>query len=199
MTMTHLRQIALVLALAGCAATERMDDAPAETTEATGDANKAIVAKFLEAELKGDTAGMSALLTDDYIGYGLGVKDSANKARTLKGVQDHWETYQYGGKRYARIQALAATTTTGGGRGRPAGDWVMEWGDISTEYPSRPEYGNKAITATFAYHAAFQIRDGKIATRTQYFNHEDIMKQLGYKLLSVDQQQRPAAQGFTYK
>jgi hypothetical protein len=203
--MKTIPMIVLAVAVAACSSSQAADAPPEGATSTSaasadnGEAHKGVVERFMAAELKGDTAGMSALMTDDYRGYGLGVKDSADKAKTLKGVQEHWEVYQYGGKRYSRIQSIATSTTQDGGRGRPAGDWVMEWGDISTDYPSRPEYGNKATTATFAYHAAFLIRDGKVASRSQYFNHEDIMKQLGYKLLSVDQQQQPGAKGFTYK
>jgi hypothetical protein len=153
----------------------------------------------MSAELKGDTAGMSALMANNYIGFGLGVKDSVDKAKTLKGVQEHWEVYKYGGKRYTSLQTLTQTTTTDGGRGRGKGDWVFEWGDLSTDYPSTPDYGNKAITATFAYHAAFRVENGKIVTRTQYFNHEDIMKQLGYKMISVAEQAKVQTAGLVYK
>lgn len=166
---------------------------------ATGEQSKAVAAEFMEAELRGDTTAMSALMSADYIQYGLGVKDSADKAKTLHGIQHHWEVYKYGGKRYKRIQAIAVTTTEDGGRGRGKGDWVYEWGDLSTDYPSTPDYGNKAITATFAYHSVLRIKDGKVNTRTIYFNHEDIMRQLGYKMVSVAEQQKPGAAGLTYK
>jgi hypothetical protein len=70
---------------------------------------------------------------------------------------------------------------------------------LATDYPPTPDYGNKAATATFAYHAAYRITNGKIDTRTIYFNHEDIMRQLGYKMISVAEQQKPGAQGLIYK
>lgn len=185
----------------GCndAKTNDSGNGKSSDTDAAGEQSKAIVTKFMEAELKGDTTGMSALLSDDYIQYGLGVKDSADKAKTLNGVQHHWEVYKYGGKRYKAIQTIATTTTDDGGRGRGKGDWVFQWGDLSTDYPSTTDYGNKAITATFAYHAVYRVKDGKINTRTIYFNHEDIMRQLGYKMLSVAEQQKPGAAGLTYK
>ncbi|MBY0479592.1 MAG: hypothetical protein K2Q24_18225 [Chitinophagaceae bacterium] len=66
----------------------------AATTDNSSEQNKAIVTKFMDAELKGDTAGMSALMADNYTQYGLGVKDNADKAKTLNGVQHHWEVYK---------------------------------------------------------------------------------------------------------
>lgn len=169
------------------------------TTDNPGEESKAVVNKFMEAELRGDTTAMSALLTDDYIQYGLGVNDSADKAKTLNGVQHHWEVYKYGGKRFKAIQTIATTTTEDGGRGRGKGDWVFQWGDMSTDYPATPDYGNKATTAVFAYHAVYRVKDGKINTRTIYFNHEDIMRQLGYKMVSVAEQQKPGAAELKYK
>lgn len=181
----------------------------AETTDTTisapasdnsnGEQNKEIVARFMDAELKGDTAGMAALMTDNYIQFGLGVKDSADKAKTLNGVQHHWEVYKYGGKRYQPIETIAVTTNENGGRGRGQGEWVFQWGDLSTDYPSTPDYGNKAVTAVFAYHAAYRVNNGKIETRTIYFNHEDIMRQLGYKMISVAEQEKHAAAGLNLK
>ena len=161
--------------------------------------NKAIVQRFMDAELRGDTTAMSALMTDDYVQYGLGVNDNAGKKKTLAGVQHHWEVYKYGGKRYTDIESIGVTTTRDGGRGRAKGNWVFLWGDMATDYPSTPEYGNKATTATFAYHAAYRVTNGKIDTRTVYFNHEDIMRQLGYKMISVAEQQKPAASELIYK
>lgn len=170
--------------------------APADNS---GEQNKEIVAKFMDAELKGDTTAMSALMTDDYIQFGLGVNDSSNKQETLNGIQHHWEVYKYGGKRYKAIETIAVATTEDGGRGRKKGDWVFQWGDLSTDYPSTPDYGNKATTVVFAYHAAYHVRDGKIDTRTIYFNHEDIMRQLGYKMISVAEQKKHAAAGLNLK
>ncbi len=171
----------------------------AASADNIGEQTKAVVTKFMDAELRGDTAGMSALMADNYIQYGLGVNDNADKAKTLNGVQHHWEAYKYGGKRYKSIETIAVTTTNDGGRGRGKGDWVFLWGDLSTDYPAMPDYGNKATTATFTYHAAYRVTNGKIDTRSIYFNHEDIMKQLGYKYLSVAEQKKVANVELSYK
>lgn len=191
-----------IIILAGAVAcssgnsTETSDNTvPSSSTavDANGEKNKEIVARFMEAELKGDTTAMSALMADNYIQFGLGVKDSADKAKTLNGIQHHWEVYKYGGKRYQPIETIAVSTTENGGRGRGKGEWVFQWGDLSTDYPSTPDYGNKAVTAVFAYHAAYRVNNGKVETRTIYFNHEDIMRQLGYKMISVAEQEKHAA------
>lgn len=169
------------------------------TADNSGGAAKEVVVKFMEAELRGDTTSMSALMTEDYIQFGLGVKDSANKQKTLNGIQHHWEVYKYGGKRYTPIETISVTTNEDGGRGRGKGEWVFQWGDLSTDYPSTPDYGNKATTAVFAYHAAYRVKNGKVDTRTIYFNHEDIMRQLGYKMISVAEQEKHAAAGLILK
>lgn len=190
----------LILTAGSVACTNTKADTSTENATAdNGEQTKAIVTKFMDAELRGDTAGMSALMTNDYIQYGLGVNDNADKAKTLNGVQHHWEVYKYGGKRYKPIETIAVTTTKDGGRGRSKGDWVMLWGDLATDYPAMPDYGNKATTATFAYHAAYRVTNGKIDTRTIYFNHEDIMRQLGYKMLSVAEQQKHVNAGLVLK
>lgn len=162
--------------------------------------NIQIVTDYMNAYLKGDSKAMAALMTDDYKGYGLGVNDLSNKARTLQSVDVHWSTYKYGGKRFQPIETIAITTTKDGGRGRPAGDWVLVWGDMETDYPATPDYGNKAVTAKFTHHAAYRVtKDGKIDISCTYFNHEDIMKQLGYKYLSVADQAKVADKKLAYK
>jgi hypothetical protein len=190
--------ISFAIACTSSNAKDAGTDAPA-ITDNNAEQNKAVVTKFMDAELKGDTTAMSALMTDDYIQYGLGVNDNADKKKTLNGVQHHWEVYKYGGKRYKSIETIAVTTAQDGGRGRGKGDWVLLWGDLATDYPSTADYGNKAITATFAYHAAYRVKNGKIDTRTIYFNHEDIMRQLGYKMISVDEQQKHASANLKLK
>lgn len=178
--------------LFACSNTDSADSAggqSADTRTDNGEVNKEIVSKYLDAVHKGDTAGMSKYLADDFMAYGLGVKDTAGRFRTLDGVQKHWDVYKYGGKRYKRLEAVAVTTNADGGRGRQKGDWVYEWGDIETDYPDNPETGEKATTAEFTFHAAFRVENGKITSISTYLNHEDVMRQLGYKYLSpLDQE-----------
>ena len=202
--MKNLLLILLVATAASCtnantSETKAETGASSSTDNGNAAANIEVVKKYMDAELRGDTTAMSAVMTDDYIQYGLGVKDSANKQKTLSGIQHHWEAYKYGGKSYKDVETIAVTTTDDGGRGRGKGDWVLLWGDLSTIYPASPDYGNKSITATFAYHAAYRVKNGKVDTRTVYFNHEDIMRQLGYKMISVAEQQKPAAAGLKIK
>ncbi|MBL7767513.1 MAG: nuclear transport factor 2 family protein [Flavipsychrobacter sp.] len=169
------------------------------TDAATAKKNLDIVNRYLDAFHKGDVTTMDNLLAQDFMQYGLGIKDSTNKSVTLEGVRKHWEVYKYGGKRYNRIHSVALTTTQDAGRGRGKGDWVYEWGDVETDYPASPDYGGKAITAKFAYHAVFRVKNGKINSCTIYFNHEDIMRQLGYKMISVAEQQKPEAANLKIK
>ncbi len=167
-------------------------------TDPTGDANKELVNRYLQAEHRGDIAAMGALMTDDFKQYGLGVNSVSTKAETLESIRHHWEEYKYGGKRYSRITAVADSTSADGGRGRPKGDWVYEWGDLAIDYPATPDYGD-AKMATFQFHAVYGVRDGKIHTSTIYFNHEDIERQLGFKYISLAEQPKALAAGLTLK
>ena len=199
--MTRLLGITLIALTIGCSnapASGSVAAASAPAGDATGERNKAIVNTYLEAMNRGDTTAMAALMTDDFKGYGLGVKDLSAKQQTLKSIDDHWKEYKYGGKRYSRIDAIATTTAVDGGRGRPKGDWVFEWGDLAIDYPATDDYG-AAKTATFQYHAAFRVVDGRIDTVTQYFNHEDIERQLGYLYVSPKDQPKVRAAGLEMK
>lgn len=168
------------------------------SADATGDRNKELVHRYLQAEHRGDTAAMAELMTDDFTQYGLGVNSVSTKTQTLESIRHHWEEYKYGGKHYSRIEAVADVTTLAGGRGRPAGEWVYEWGDLAIDYPASPDYG-AAKTATFQFHGVYGIRDGKIHAATIYFNHEDIERQLGFLYVSPAEQPRAKAAGLTLK
>lgn len=203
--MKQLFSIVLIAGFLSCnQATSKEPDTQTATGQTTtdqpGEKNKAIVDKYLQAYLKGDSKSMSELLTDDYKGYGLGVNDLSTKAKTLESVDHHWKAYKYGGKRFQTNEIVAMTTTKDGGRARPAGDWVFIWGDMETDYPATPDYGDKAVTAKFTFHAAYRVnKEGKIDMSNTYFNHEDIMKQLGYKYLSVAEQKKVATVQLDYK
>lgn len=166
--------------------------------DSAGDRNKELVHRYLQAEHRGDVAAMGELMTEGFKQYGLGVNSVSTKAQTLDSIRHHWEEYKYGGKRYSRIEAVADITTAAGGRGRPAGEWVYEWGDLAIDYPASPDYG-AARTATFQFHGVYGIRDGMIHTSTIYFNHEDIERQLGFLYVSPAEQPKAKAAGLTLK
>ena len=191
--------LTLGAASAGCGgSTTPAIPAVQAAADTTADANKDLVNRYLQAEHHGDIAAMGALMTDDFKQYGLGVNSVSTKAETLESIREHWAVYKYGGKRYSRITAVAHSTSADGGRGRPKGDWVYEWGDLAIDYPASPDYG-AAKTATFQFHAVYGVRDGKIHTSTIYFNHEDIERQLGFKYVSPAEQPKALAAGLTLK
>ncbi|MBL7767512.1 MAG: nuclear transport factor 2 family protein [Flavipsychrobacter sp.] len=174
---------------------EEMVQPSSVVSSSNGEQNKAIVDSFLAAGRRGDVNEMSKYLTDDFVQYGLGVNDSATKSEVLESTRKHFEVYNYQGQRYKRIQSLAVTTHENGTKGREKGDWVFEWGEESIDYPASADIGGKPITATFAFHAVFQIKQGKIFRSTIYFNHEDISRQLGFKMISVPEQEKAKEAG----
>ncbi len=181
--------IGAMLALSAVSGAALAHGSPAEK-------NKELVARYLQAEHRGDVVAMDAMLAPDAVSY-WGADGAASKERMLKSVKDHWDVYKYGGKHYDRTRAIAVTVPEDGKRGRTKGDWVYEWGNLSIEYPASPDYG-PAKTATFAIHSAYLVENGKIKRIDTYFNHEDIMRQLGYKMLSPTEQAKPGAKSLTF-
>jgi hypothetical protein len=188
----RLAEFALFILLVGATACNSASSAEraAGAADDLGKRNREVVTAFMNAELKGDVATLSKLMSDDYVEYGLGVNNKATKEQSLKSIKDHWDIYKYGGKRFTAIETSTMTTTTDGGRGRPKGDWVLVWGDLAIDYPAAPDYLNKATTATVPHHTASRVENGKVTTRSLYFNHEGIMRQLGYLMISPAEQQK---------
>jgi limonene-1,2-epoxide hydrolase len=59
--------------------------------------------------------------------------------------------------------------------GNQKGDWVLLWGNISSENKS-----GKTITVPF--NSVFKIEDEKIAMEVDYYDNMSIVKQLGYTI-----------------
>lgn len=167
--MIRMLWIGLTLAAMACA-----NGAPHEppaaaglaSADATGDRNKTIVAAYLDALNRGDTAGMAALMADDFVDYTSSVGGPATKQQTLDSVSQQVAANTYGPRRYTRTAAIAHTVTSDA-EGLARGDWVFELGNLTTE-PSRgsPNVGRPPTDATF--HVAFRVTNGKIDTMTHY-------------------------------
>ncbi len=152
-----------------------------ETTDTLGEQNKAVVDKFLQAQLKGDIHTLDQLLSDDFIDYSGVLADSSRKEAYLEKVKQAWEETYTSGK-YNRTARLAQTNKESKPHETIAGDWVLEWGDITSNFKD-------GTASTIKFHAAFLVKEGKIKLITSFYNVADAMSQRGYKFIPPGEQQ----------
>lgn len=152
-----------------------------EKTDKLGEQNKALVDKFLQAQLKGDVKTLDELLSDDFIDYSGVLADSSRKGAYLEKVKKAWEETYASGK-YNRTARLAKTNKENIPHETIAGDWVLEWGDITSNFKD-------GTTSTIKFHAAFLVKEGKIKLITSFYNVADAMTQRGYKFIPPGEQQ----------
>lgn len=155
----------MILALASC-----NKQTPAVDT--VGEQNKALVKKYMDAALVGNTTDMADLLADNYQGRGPNMKDSVNRQQGLDNWKKNWEE-QFSAIKYDEA-AVLATTITPETNIRNAGDWVLTWGTASVDYKN----GN--ASAKFFLHEAYRIANGKIVWSIVYYNQADILTQQGF-------------------
>lgn len=151
--------IAIVIGIASCTSNENMVQ--------RNPANEAIVQKYFDAVLKGDLAGMEALLADNYVEYGPAVKDSMDRATSIAEWKKSWEGFS--SIEYDRYAMLSSNVP----EGRVKGDWVFDWGRITANYKNGKQ-------VTFDGHWVFKIENGKIAQQNNFYNVADILGQMNY-------------------
>jgi len=165
--------LALMVALASCTKpTPATDSAPTAAVDSLGEANKAMVKKYMETILTGNTAGMADYLADGYMGHGPARKDSVNKQQSLANWKKGWEE-EFSSIKYDEVVSLTPSIKPEA-NSRVAGDWVLTWGTISTEYK------NGMPPVKFNLHVAYRITKGKIDRSQVYYNVGDILTQQGF-------------------
>src|SRR5687767_13040558 len=82
--------------------------------------NEALVQKYLESIVKGDTASVEGFLADNFMSYGPGTQDSADRATTVATYKRNWK--EWSSMEFDRYVILSNTIK----EGRVAGDWVMD-------------------------------------------------------------------------
>ena len=157
--------------------------APADTTSAaekTPPANKqsaenlTLVNKFLTAVENLDTAAMSAVLADNYKGYGPSIGDSLGKSEILENWKYNFDHY-YASIKYNRYQNIASEITEN--NDAEPGEWVSNWAYCSIKY--RDGKGPINIWVNSVY----KIENGKISKSRVFYNEADWLRQLGYKFI----------------
>jgi limonene-1,2-epoxide hydrolase len=156
---------------------------PADTTSAaekTTPANKqseenlALVNKFFTAVENLDTAAMSAVLADNYKGYGPSIGDSLGKTEILENWKYNFDHY-YASIKYNRFQNIASEIAENSDA--EPGEWVSNWAYCSIKY--RDGRGPIYIWVNSVY----KIENGKILKSRVFYNEADWLRQLGYRMI----------------
>lgn len=150
------------------------------TTEKTPPANKqseenlALVNKFLTAVEGLDTAAMSAVLADNYKGYGPSIGDSLGKSEILENWKYNFDHY-YASIKYNRYQDIASDITEN--NNAEPGEWVSNWAYCSIKYKD----GRGPIYIWV--NSVYKIENGKILKSRVFYNEADWLRQLGYRFI----------------
>ena len=144
----------------------------APVVDTVGENNKAIVQKYSDAIVKGDTVGMEAFLADTYKGYGPGLTDSTDRAKEITGWKKSWRE-EFASIDFDRAGTIAFTVPTDG---KYPGDWVAEWAFINVTYKN----GTKPFK--FWWHGVSRVKDGKIEVSRAFYNQNDYFTQHDFKV-----------------
>ena len=153
----------LILGMASC-------NKPAPMVDMVGEQNKALVQKYIDATVKGDTSSLDFFLAEKFMNYGPARKDSSNRQQELDNYKKNWrESWASAQFNQAAIHAF----TLPPGEKYP-GDWVAVWGIVTVNSKTG------APSVTFNWHGVFGVKEGKIDSEQGFYDNNDILTQLGY-------------------
>lgn len=134
--------------------------------------NIAVIERYAQAVESKNVDSMSALLADDYVGYGPSFTDSINKADAVA----NWKNLVanlYASIQYTRSVNMAAKVTDGP---RP-GDYVSSWSNM------RITYKNGKGPVNLFVNVVYRVENGKITMSRTFYDEADAMRQLGYQFV----------------
>jgi ketosteroid isomerase-like protein len=138
------------------------------------DANIAVVKEYVEAVENLDYTVMEDLLAENYEGYGPSVGDTIGKIAAVenwkKNVEDLYEKIEY-----TRSQFAGVTITEGPNQG----DWVANWAELKIGYKD----GSNVTTWA---NSNYLVKNGKIVKSLTFYNEADILEQLGYVFINLN-------------
>jgi len=140
-----------------------------------GEAQIELIEKYIDAVEAKDVNIMSEMLADDYMGYGPSHNDSINKENAVA----MWErnaTELYEKIEYKKSRNMMVNVPDG----ENAGDWVSNWAIMEITYKD----GSGPIQAWA--NTTYLIRNEKITKTFTFYNEADILEQLGYVFVDVD-------------
>ena len=164
--------------------TSAADKAPPADTSSTAEKtppannqsaeNLALVNKFLAAVESFDTAAMSAVLADNYKGYGPSIGDSLPKSEILENWKYNFDHF-FASIKYNRFQNIASNIAEN--NDAEPGEWVSNWANCSIKYKD----GRGPINIWV--NSVYKIENGKISKSRVFYNEADWLRQLGYKFI----------------
>jgi len=149
----------LLVALASC-----------NKSNTVGEQNKALVQKYVEAIVNGDTSNLESFLADKFMGYGPATKDSSNRQQEIDSFKKNWRD-SWSSVKFDRAAIVAFTLPPGE---KNPGDWVADWATIAVNYK------NGTSPVTFNWHGVSRVKDGKIERTFAFYDVNDILVQQGF-------------------
>lgn len=129
-----------------------------------------LIRAYYDAFNRQDYDGMAALLTDD-------VAHDVNQGRRETGRERFRAFLDHMDRCYReRIRDLVVLTGSGGGGARAAAEFVVDGTYLATD-EGLPEA--RGQTYSLPAGAFFEVRDGRIARVTNYYNLPDWVRQVG--------------------
>lgn len=145
-----------------------------DTSDKTEKANLDIVKKYMNAVETNNVEDMSALLADNYKGYGPSINDSVTKEEAINNWKQNIANL-YESVKYSRYENVALKIPKG--EEAKAGDWVSNWAQVTIKYKD----GRGPVEVWL--NAVYKIENGKIALSRTAYNEADVLRQLGYQFV----------------
>jgi len=134
-----------------------------------------IVQQYIEAVEALDYDAMESFLDENYVGYGPSYGDSINKTQAVASWKKSAETL-YEHIKYNKSRNIAVSVPDGDNKG----DWVSNWAELNIKY--KDSMGEVNIWANTVY----KIENGKIVKTLTFYNEADVLEQLGYVFIDVN-------------
>lgn len=145
------------------------------TNMPSSEENVNIIQDYIQAVEDNDVEAMARYLSDDYIGIGPSVSDTITKEEALIFWQKNSEEL-YEKIEYSRSRIFPITVK----EGDYPGDWVTNFALLDIEYQNGDQV--KLLTNT-----SYMIKDGKISRSFTFYNEADVLRQLNYVFIDLDE------------
>src|SRR4051794_10916994 len=138
--------------------------------------NFAVIERYAQAVQNKNVDSMSALLADDYMGYGPSFNDSINKADAVANWRNLVATL-YDSIQYTHSVNIAAKVPDG----PHPGDYISSWSSM------RITYKNGQGPVNLLVNVIYRVENGKITLSRTFYDEADAMRQLGYNFVPPGQ------------
>lgn len=137
--------------------------------------NVTLIENYIKSVEDLDFNAMGDLLDDGYLGIGPSVNDSINKSDAIESWKYNVENL-YESIKYNKSRTFAVYVPDGQGKG----NWVANWAETQVVYK---EGKGDVIVLT---NTIYKIENDKIVESYTFYNEADVLEQLGYVFINVD-------------